>query len=66
MPDKVEDRRRLVEEMLRTLEDDEPIDEQILDLVQQRTEYIRLHREEAIPWEVFESEFDEMFKPIVS
>jgi len=61
-----EDRRALAEEMLRTLDDDELIDEAVLDLVEKRTEYIRQHREVVIPWEAFEVEFDEMFGPVSS
>ena len=56
------DRRILAEELLRTLQD-EPISEDVLDLVQERAEYIRQHPEEAIPWEEFEVELDEMFSP---
>ena len=61
-----EDRRTLAEEMLRTLHDDEPISEEILDLVQKRAEYIQQHPEEAIPWEEFEVELNEMFGPVPS
>ena len=61
-----EDRRILAEEMLRTLHDDEPISKEILDLVQKRAEYIQQHPEEAIPWEEFEVELNEMFGPVPS
>jgi len=42
------------------------ISEEILDLVQERVEYIQQHPEEAIPWEEFEVDLDEMFGPVPS
>jgi len=58
------DRRILADEMLQSLEGSEPIDDRILDLVQQRTEYIRKHPEEAIPWAEFKAAMDDRLGPI--
>ena len=55
--------REAAEEYVRTAEDDDQIDEEVLDLLQARADYIKQHPEEAIPWEDFVVELDKMFDP---
>jgi len=59
-----DDRRTLAEEMWRSLGNSEPIDDEVLDLVQKRTEHIQQHPEEAIPWEEFEAAMDDVLGPV--
>ncbi|MDR1392367.1 MAG: hypothetical protein LBJ62_00100 [Bifidobacteriaceae bacterium] len=58
------ERLALAEEMMRSVDGDNGIDEDVLDLVEARGRHVREHPEESIPWDLFEAEMDAEFGPI--
>jgi putative addiction module component (TIGR02574 family) len=60
----IDDRLALAEEMWRSVDDSEPIDDEVLDLIEKRIAYIRQHPEESIPWAEFKAMMDEKLSPV--
>ena len=56
-------RRVLAEELWLSLDDD-PVDPEVLSLIEQRAAYIHQHPEECIDWDAFESLMNETLGPV--
>ncbi|MDR1513322.1 MAG: addiction module protein [Propionibacteriaceae bacterium] len=57
------DRRVLAEELWLSL-DDEPVDPEVLRLIEERVSHIHAHPEKCVEWAEFEKQMDEKLGPV--